>query len=216
MLKIKAHDPAEKGLMQNEEGKVMDEKILGIAQRIRGMREDLGIQVEEMARLLEISEAEYLEYEAGKRDFPFTFLYKTAARFGLDISDLITGTSPRLTVYTHVRKGRGLPIERRKGFKYYSLASLFKNRYAEPFLVEAPYDESADRGEIPLNSHKGQEFDYVLSGSLRVRINDHEFIMNEGDSVYYDSSNKHGMVATGGKDCVFLAVVIRDCDWRMD
>jgi Cupin domain./Helix-turn-helix. len=192
----------------------MDEKILGIAQRIKGMREDLEISVEEMARLLEISESEYLEYEAGKRDFPFTFLYKTAARFGLDISDLITGSSPTLTVYTHVKKGRGLPIERRKGFKYYSLAYLFKNRYAEPFLVVAPYDENQDNGEILLSTHKGQEFDYILSGSLKVRINDHEFIMNEGDSVYYDSSNKHGMVATGGRDCTFLAVVIKDFDRR--
>jgi len=194
----------------------MDEKILEIGQRIRGMREDLDISAAEMAELLEMTEAEYLEYEAGKRDFPFTFLYKTASRFGLDISDLITGTSPRLTVYTHVKKGRGLPIERRKGFKYHSLAYLFKNRYAEPFLVEAPYDEEAEKGEILLSTHKGQEFDYILSGSLRMKINDHEFIMNEGDAVYYDSSNKHGMVATGGRDCTFLAVVIKDLDGRMD
>lgn len=194
----------------------MDDKIQGIAQRIQGMREDLEISVAEMAKLLETSESEYLEYESGKRDFPFTFLYKAASRFGLDISDLIAGSSPRLTVYTHVKKGRGLPIERRKGFKYHSLAYLFKNRLAEPFLVEAPYDEKADKGEILLSSHKGQEFDHILSGSLRVRIDDHEFIMNEGDSVYYDSSNKHGMVATGGRDCTFLAIVIKDFDGRMD
>lgn len=194
----------------------MDEKIQEIAQRIRGMREDLGIPAEEMARLLEMTESEYLEYESGKRDFTFTFLYKAAARFGLDISDLITGTSPRLSVYTHVKKGHGLPIERRKGFKYQSLAYLFKNRNAEPFLVEAPYDEKAEKGEIALSSHKGQEFDFILSGSLRMKINDHEFIMHEGDCVYYDSSNKHGMVAAGGKDCTFLAVVIKDFDGRMD
>lgn len=194
----------------------MDDKILDIAQRIQGMREDLGISADEMAQLVEMSESEYLEYESGKHDFPFTFLYKAASRFGLDISDLITGSSPRLTVYTHVKKGKGLPIERRKGFKYHSLAYLFKNRFAEPFLVEAPFDERADSSEIHLSSHAGQEFDYILSGSLKVRIEDHEFIMKEGDSVYYDSSNKHGMVATGGQDCIFLAVVIKDFDGRME
>ena len=57
----------------------MDDKIQGIAQRIRGMREDLEISVAEMAKLLETSESEYLEYESGKRDFPFTFLYKAAS-----------------------------------------------------------------------------------------------------------------------------------------
>jgi len=193
----------------------MNEMIMEIAQRIRGLREDFGISVSEMAKLVEVSEEEYLSYEEGKRDFSFTFLYKVAVRLGLDISELLTGSSPTLSVYTHVKKGKGLAIERRKGFKYQSLAYLFKNRNAEPFIVEAPYDEAADKGEILQRSHDGQEFDYILSGSLKVKIDDHEFIMEEGDSVYYDATRKHGMVATNGKDCVFLAVVIRDQNGRM-
>ncbi|NLX64953.1 MAG: helix-turn-helix transcriptional regulator [Clostridiaceae bacterium] len=193
----------------------MNEMIFEIAQRIRGLREDFGISVSEMAQLVEVSKEEYLSYEEGKRDFSFTFLYKVAVRLGLDISELLTGSSPTLSVYTHVKKGKGLAIERRKGFKYQSLAYLFKNRNAEPFIVEAPYDEAADKGEILQRSHDGQEFDYILSGSLKVRIDDHEFIMEEGDSVYYDATRKHGMVATNGKDCVFLAVVIRGQNGRM-
>ncbi|NLP00022.1 MAG: cupin domain-containing protein [Clostridiaceae bacterium] len=193
----------------------MNDKIIEIAQRIRGLREDFKISVAEMAQLVEVTEEEYLCYEEGKRDFSFTFLYKVAARLGLDISELLTGSSPTLSVYTHVKKGKGLSIERRKGFEYQSLAYLFKNRNAEPFLVEAPYDEAADKGEIMQRDHDGQEFDYILSGSLKVKIDDHEFIMEEGDSVYYDASHKHGMVATNGKPCVFLAVVIRDQNGRM-
>jgi len=193
----------------------MNDRIMEIAQRIRGLREDFGISVTEMAQLVEVSEEEYLSHEEGKRDFSFTFLYKVAARLGVDISELLTGSSPTLSVYTHVKKGKGLAIERRKGFRYHSLAYLFKNRNAEPFLVEAPYDEAADKGEIMQRDHDGQEFDYILSGSLKVRIDDHEFIMEEGDSVYYDATRKHGMVATNGKDCTFLAVVIRDQNGRM-
>ncbi len=193
----------------------MNDKIIEIAQRIRGLREDFGISVAELAQLVEVTEEEYLSYEEGKRDFSFTFLYKVAARLGLDISELLTGSSPTLSVYTHVKKGKGLSIERRKGFKYQSLAYLFKNRNAEPFLVEAVYDEAADKGEIMQRNHDGQEFDYILSGSLKVKIDDHEFIMEAGDSVYYDASHKHGMVATKGETCVFLAVVIRGQDGRM-
>jgi transcriptional regulator with XRE-family HTH domain len=193
----------------------MGDKIKEIAERIRGLRIDLGISVAEMAAIVELTEDEYELYESGNRDFSFTFLYKVAARLGLDISELITGTSPTLSVYTHVKKGRGLRIERRKGFNYQSLAYLFKNRNAEPFLVEVPYDEEADKAEIVQRSHKGQEFDYILKGSLKIKINDHEFVMNEGDSVYYDASQKHGMVATNGEPCQFLAVVIRDQNGRM-
>ncbi len=193
----------------------MEDKIIEIAQRMRGLRNDLGISVSEMASLVEMTEDEYLNYEAGKSDFSFTFLYKVAARLGLDISELLTGSSPTLSVYTHVKKGKGLGIERRKGLKYQSLAYLFKNRNSEPFLVEAAYDERADKGEILQRSHDGQEFDFVLSGSLRMKIDDHEFVMEEGDSVYYDASHSHGMVATKGQNCVFLAVVIKDHDGRM-
>jgi transcriptional regulator with XRE-family HTH domain len=195
----------------------MGDKIFEIAERIRGLREDLGISVEEIASLLEITQEEYREYEEGKHDFTFTFLYKVAKRLGVDLIELITGTSPTLSVYTHVRKGRGLKIERsrRKGFNYQNLAYLFKNRNAEPFLVEAVYDEEAEKNEIMLRSHDGQEFDYILSGSLRMKIGDNEFIMEEGDSVYYDATHKHGMVAANGKSCLFLAVVIRDSNGRM-
>ncbi|MGI6623042.1 MAG: helix-turn-helix domain-containing protein [Clostridiaceae bacterium] len=193
----------------------MEDKIIEIAERIRGLREDFGISVAEMAQLVEVSQDEYICYEEGKRDFSFTFLYKVANRLGLDISELVTGSSPTLSVYTHVKKGKGLSIERRKGFKYYSLAYLFKNRNAEPFLVEAPYDEAADKGEILQRSHDGQEFDYILSGSLKVKIDDNEFIMEAGDSVYYDASHRHGMVATNGETCLFLAVVIKDQNGRM-
>lgn len=193
----------------------MDDKILDIASRIRGMREDLGISAVEMAGIVEMTEAEYLDYESGKRDFTFTFLFKSAARFGLDINELIAGTSPKLSVYTHVKKGRGLRIERRKGFKYQSLAYLFKNRNAEPFLVEAAYDSKAGSEPIQPRSHEGQEFDYILSGTLKVMIDDHEFIMEEGDSVYYSGTHRHGMTATKGKDCIFLAVVIKDSSGRM-
>lgn len=193
----------------------MDDKILEIAERIKSMREDLGVSIAEMAGIVDMSEAEYLDYESGKRDFTFTFLFKSATRFGLDIGELISGTSPKLSVYTHVKKGRGLSIERRKGFNYQSLAYLFKNRNAEPFLVEAPYDANAEAGPIQLRAHEGQEFDYILSGTLKVMIDDHEFIMEEGDSVYYNAGHKHGMVAARGKDCAFLAVVIRDNNGRM-
>jgi acetyl-CoA synthetase len=59
-----------------------------------------------------------------------------------------------------------------------------------------------------MSTHAGQEMDYILSGQLRISINGHEETMRAGDSVYYDSSKPHGMVAVGGTPCVFLAIVM--------
>ena len=62
----------------------IEPKITEIAERIVAMRELCEFSVEEMAEILEISPAEYEDYESGKRDFSFTFLYKCAEKFGID------------------------------------------------------------------------------------------------------------------------------------
>lgn len=187
----------------------MNEQIANIAERIKGLRELLDIGAEEMAKVTGTTIEQYLEYEAGKHDFSFTFLYNTAKRFSIDITELLTGELPKLSHFSLIRAGEGLPIERRKGFLYQHMAYLFKEKAAEPFQVVAKYDAAADQAPIELSRHEGQEFDYVLSGQLKVRIENHEMILNPGDALYYDSGQGHGMVATNGQDCEFLAIVIK-------
>jgi mannose-6-phosphate isomerase-like protein (cupin superfamily) len=185
----------------------MDERLVPIAERLRGMRDVIGVGTAEMACATGVSEEEYVACEEGRRDFTFTFLYKAAAHFGIDLTELLTGESPHLTSYAVVRKGEGLPLQRRTGFTYGSLAHRFRHRRAEPMLVRAPATADGATAEIILSRHEGQEFDYVLEGRLRVRIGDHEEVLAPGDSIYYDSGRGHGMVALDG-DCTFLAVVM--------
>lgn len=98
------------------------------------MREIIGLSEEEMAQRTGVTLEEYRGFESGEHDFSFTFIFKCAERFGIDPTDLIKGTSPRLSTYTVTRRGEGLPITRRQGFKYLNLAPLFKGKTAEPFL----------------------------------------------------------------------------------
>lgn len=188
----------------------METRIIEIAERIRALRDILELSPEEVAAAAGISVEDYLRAEKGEVDFGFTFLYKCADKFGVDIVELLTGSSPKLSFYSVVRAGEGLDIKRRAGFKYGHLAYRFRDKVSEPFLVTAPYDENAQNEPIALSSHAGQEFDYILSGSLKVQLEDHVEILNAGDAVYYDSGRQHGMIATGGTECVFLAVVMRD------
>ncbi|HCC34185.1 MAG TPA: XRE family transcriptional regulator [Ruminococcaceae bacterium] len=187
----------------------MEPKIIEIAQRIKGLREMSEISPDELAVAVGISADEYLEYENGEKDFTFTFLYLCAEKLGVDIVELLTGENPRLSTFSITREGSGLPIKRREGFQYFHLAATFKDKLFEPFMVKAPYKEEFDRQPIALSRHEGQEFDYVLKGSLRMTVDGHEFLLNEGDSVTYDSSKGHGMNAAGGGDCVFLAIILK-------
>lgn len=188
----------------------METKIFEISQRIRALREIMDISAEEMAEKVGISFQQYRTYEEGVKDFGFTFLYQCASVFGVDIVELLTGEDPKLSFYTIVRKGQVLPMVRREGFIYYHMAYRMKNKLSEPFTVTAPYREEEQNAPIELNHHFGQEFDYVLKGSLKVQLEDHIEVLEEGDSIYYDSSYGHGMIATGGEDCVFLAFVMKD------
>lgn len=187
----------------------METRIIEIVERIKGLRNLEGITVEDMAEACDISVEEYQEFENAKVDASFTFLYKCADRLGVDIVELLTGDAPRLSFYSIVHKGEGLDIKRRAGFAYEHLGYRFREKTAEPFLVTAPYIEAEQDEPIHLSTHEGQEFDYVIKGSLKVRMEDHIEILNEGDSIYYDSGRGHGMIATGGKECVFLAVVLK-------
>ncbi len=180
-----------------------------VAQRIRTMREITGLSEEEMARCTGVSTEEYAHCEEGEQDFSFTFIYKCAKRFGVDPTDLIRGVSPTLSSYTIVRHGDGLPITRRHGFKYLNLAPLFKNKTAEPFFVTMPYSEAEQHVAIKLASHAGQEFDIVVKGSMKAQIGSHIEVLNEGDSIYYNSGTPHGMIATGGEDCQLYAMVMK-------
>lgn len=187
----------------------MEMQIIEIAERIRGLREMLEIPVQEMATVTGCTPEEYEALENGTTDLPFTFLLKCSERFGIDIIELISGENPRLSFYTVVRKGGGLPIERRRGFKYQHLAYLFKGKLVEPFFVTAPYSDEEQGKPIAYSSHDGQEMDFILKGSLKVSFDGHVEILNEGDTIYYDSGHPHGMVSIGGKDCEFLAVVVK-------
>jgi|LFRM01.1.fsa_nt_gb quercetin dioxygenase-like cupin family protein len=184
------------------------ESIKQIGERIKGMRGILEISAQEMAELTEMSEAEYLSHEKGERDFTFSFLNRCADRFGLDIAELITGENAHLKEYTVVRKGGGLSVERRKGFEYKHLAGRFKDRNCQPFHVTVPFVEELQDKPIKMNTHEGQEMDYVLEGTLKIMVNGKTEILNAGDCIYYDSSLPHGMIAVNGKECKFLAILI--------
>jgi len=179
-----------------------------MAERIAEMREIAGFSVEEMAVRTEVSAEQYRLYETGTVDLPFTFIHKCALAFGIGITDLLEGHSARLTSYTVTRRGLGYTTVDEDGIRIQNMAPMFKKRLADPYYVRYAYSEAQQSEPIATTTHNGQEFDLILEGTLRVRVGDHEELLREGDSIYYKSSTPHGMIAVGGKDCVFLAMIM--------
>lgn len=185
----------------------MEDQLREIAGRIRELRSIAGFTEAQMAEKTGVSEDMYRMLEQGDTDFSFNFIYKCASAFGVEIKDILEGSSPSLSLYTLTRSGEGLPIARKSGFIYNDLAPSFKNKIAEPFRVRIPYTED---DKLSFSSHKGQEFDVVIKGKMLIQINDRQEILSCGDSIYYDSSNPHAIKALDGEDLELYAVVLRD------
>ena len=194
--------------MQMQTATGLEFRIREMAQRIHTLREIVGLTQTEMAQKTGVTEEEYAACEAGLSDLNFAFLYRCALALNVDVTDIIEGTSPRLAGYTVTRRGEGQEIQKAHGMTYFNLASAFMNRIAEPLYVVSDYDEAAQDADIELTTHEGQECDIVVKGALKVQVGDHFEILHEGDSIYYDSSTPHGMIAVEGADCIFYAIVL--------
>lgn len=184
----------------------MGEQLMEIAERLRELREICDFSMEELAEAVGVSKELYAKYESGEKDLPISVLLEVAQRCGVEPGTLLTGEEPKLHEFCVTRAGRGKGIDRRKEYKYQSLAFNFGSKKVDPFHVTA--------GPVPagtplvLNTHEGQEFDYVLRGKLRMQVNGKELLLEEGDSIYFNSGYPHGMQAVGAEEAVFLAIVI--------
>jgi len=186
----------------------MDFKIRQVAARIRELREISGFTVEEMAKRTDLSVEEYLQCEAGNRNLSIAFLYRCTLSFGVDMSDLLEGRSAKLRAYDLTRKGEGQRIEEAHHMVGWNLAADFRNRIALPLYMEMKYRPGAEYEDIDLVTHEGQECDIVIRGHMKIQIGNHTEVLHAGDTIYYDSSTPHGMIAVDGEDCAFYAIVL--------
>ena len=184
----------------------MSEQIQQIAARLAGLRDALEITPEEIAQVCQLSPAQYLELESGEVDIPVGVLHRISQAYGIDLTTLMFGDDPKMSAYFVTRLGKGVTVERSKAYKYQGLAAGFAGRKADPFLVTV--HPKPEEEPITLNSHAGEEFNFVLSGRLLVRLHGKALILNEGDSIYFNAELPHGMKALDDKKVSFWAIIM--------
>lgn len=185
----------------------MDEAIKQIGQRLRGLRDALEISEEEVAQVCEISTEKYRQMETGDTELSVSTLQKIAKRYNIDLNELLFGEEPHMHGYFLTRRGQGMSVERRKAYKYQSLAWGFRGRKADPFIVRV--EPKPDDTPLQKNSHPGQEFDMVLGGRMELTIGSKVLTLAKGDSIIYDSTQPHCMRALDDKQVTFLAIIFQ-------
>ncbi len=183
----------------------MNEEIKAVADRLIGLREIMDVSVEEAAAVCRISNEQYELYESGTVDIPVGILQSMAKEYKIDLGTLISGKEPHMKSYCLTKKDKGISVDRRSDYEYQALATGFQNRKADPFIVRITPEETK---EIHFNSHPGHEFEYMIEGSMKLVVDGKEMVVEEGDSVYFDGTKKHGMQALNGKPAKFLALII--------
>lgn len=183
----------------------MKETIKDIGARVKELRKLSNFTTEEMVKECNVNEEEYIKYESGEKDIPASVLYEIAHKFKVDMGLLLTGEETRMHIFNVTRKNEGVSVERRKQYKYENLGEKFIHKKGETFIVTV---EPKDIDKPATNTHPGQEFNYLLEGSLKIYIHDNEIVLNKGDSIFFDSTYEHAMKALNNKPAKFLAVIL--------
>ncbi len=174
-----------------------------IAERIRGLREACGYTQEQLAEELGLDIGVYRDYEDNGENVPISVIYEIANKFKVDFTEIITGVAAKLSTYHIVKKDAGRSVSRYPGYRFEDLAFRYSGKIMQPLLVTI--DPSDDTPELV--THPGQEFNYVLEGTVCVLFEDKELILEEGDSIYFNPTHPHGQKCVGDKKAKFLTVI---------
>ena len=174
-----------------------------IGARLRELREVSDYTVEALAAELGLAPEVYASYEENGKDVPISVIYEIANKFKVDFTEIVTGQSAKLDTWHLIRKGGGKIINRNPEYHFEDLAYRYANKVMQPLLVTLEPTDAVAK----LISHSGQEFNLVLEGTVIVTIENEDFVLNAGDSIYFNPKLMHGQRCGGDVPAKFVTVI---------
>jgi transcriptional regulator with XRE-family HTH domain len=176
---------------------LIEEKIstLNIGDRVKILRITQKRTMEEIARASDLSKSMISKIENNKAIPSVAALVKIARALGTTISSLLEQEGLLNAILTTRQKAVKNLTPTDKGYSIYPYASGYHEKKMQPFLFVAK------KGEIIPHalSHEGEEFIYVIKGQMRMRVGEIEYILNSGDSLYFNSIQRHGIMPVSGE-----------------
>ena len=187
------------------------EIILKVGESVKAIRKKKGLSLKDLSQRTGLDAGLLTKIEKGEVSPPLGTIIKVAKALDTKMGYFISGGED--LPYTIVRKDDRKLVSRfdtgktdRYGYEFSSLAPYKKNRHMEPLIVKLePSDIEEER-----STHDGQEFIYVLEGTMEVRLEGEVHLLDAGDAIYYDSTVPH-LVKCHGRDTTrILAVLYTD------
>lgn len=175
-----------------------------VARRVAALRRESGLTLRELAGRTGLSDAYLNRVERQKTPINIANLEKVAGAFGVSLGSFFEPDEARQPlVVTRAGTGRKVRFRGRRGFRVDLLAHLKKGKLMEPLLV----DLASTNREVPLQSHPGQEFNYMLEGRCTFIFGKERLQLDPGDAVYFDATVPHVCRALGAGPSRLLALV---------
>jgi len=168
----------------------MKETDLKIGKKIKSLRQQLNYTLNDVAKLCDFSVSLLSKIENDKVFPTAGTLIKISKALNTNIQSVLEEDTPASVIVTLKDKAESKLIQTEKGFHIFPYATEFKENKIHAFLYHAT------KGKIRTHkdSHEGQEFIFILEGTLGVRVNDTLHSLNPGDSIYFDSKEAHECV----------------------
>ncbi len=174
---------------------------MGIGENIRRIMDEKQLEIAQLSRVANIPVETLEEIISGKTEPLASELLKIANALGVDTAKLLYDRSFEEKRALKTTPAERVRVKRRDNFKYESLAPYYAGKHIEPFYLEIYKTDRPD-----LSQHEGEEFHYVLDGRIKMRVGDEEFILESGDSIYFDSSLPHSVVSLVDVSRVIAAI----------
>ncbi|SHF06123.1 transcriptional regulator, XRE family with cupin sensor [Bacteroides luti] len=183
-------------------------KIVG--EKIKALRESKEISIEDLAERSGLA-VEQIERIENNIDIPsLAPLIKIARVLGVRLGTFLDDMTDEGPVLCRKKEASDTisfsnnAVRSRKHMEYHSLSKSKADRHMEPFIIDVA--ESSDN-EFILSSHEGEEFIMVMEGTMEINYGKNTYVLEEGDSIYYDSIVPHHVHAFEGQAAKILAVI---------
>lgn len=184
-------------------------KSINVGERIKNLRESKNITREELSQRTGLSIDQIVSIEDDINLPSLAPLIKIARVMGVRLGTFLDDNDalgPVVTRKTDKMKGISFSnnaTELRKHMEYHPLSQAKSGRHMEPFII----DILASEGEYTLSSHEGEEFIFILEGTVEINYGKDTYLLESGDSIYYDSIVPHHVHAYRDTAARILAVV---------
>jgi len=165
----------------------MKDKKLKIGKKIKALRQNLDFTLDDVAKASEFSVSLLSKIENDKVFPSAGTLIKIAKALNSNIQSILEEDSPTSVVFTPKEKAENRFIRTEKGFQIFPYATDHKENRIQAFLYKATKGHVRNHSD----SHEGQEFIFLIDGTLCVRIKDAKYTLNPGDTIYFNSHEDH-------------------------